>query len=130
MEEEFYATIKLKHTGEEIFAKVAVEEQEEDIKLLVVSPIIVEEIRTRGNKSGYKFEPWLKTTTSSMYIINLSDVLTLSESSDLEMILYYEDYVSKMHKTNYSELDRKMGYLGTVEETKKSLEDLFNKSLD
>ena len=51
----------------------------------------------------------------------------MTESGDLEMIIYYEDYISKINKTNYSDLNRKMGYLGTVEETKKSLEKLFKK---
>ena len=73
-------------------------------------------------------EPWMKTTTQDMFVINLSDVLTMSESGDLEMIMYYEDYISKVDKPNHSELNRKMGYLGTVEETKKNLEKLFKAS--
>ena len=75
-------------------------------------------------------EPWLKTTTQSDFVINIDDVLTMTESGDLEMIIYYEDYISKINKTNYSDLNRKMGYLGTVEETKKSLEKLFKNELD
>ena len=51
-----------------------------------------------------------------------------SESTSIEMILAYEDFVGKMFRSNYSELDRKMGYLGTVEDTKKSLEKLFKAS--
>ena len=73
-------------------------------------------------------EPWLKTSSQDMFILDMDDVLTISESSSIEMICYYEDYVSKMFKSNYSELDRKMGYLGTVEDTKKSLENLFKSS--
>ena len=69
-----------------------------------------------------------ETTTQDMFVINLSDVLTMSESCDVEMICYYEDYVSKVDKPNHSELNRKMGYLGTVEETKKNLEKLFKAS--
>ena len=65
-------------------------------------------------------EPWLKTTTQSDFVINMNDVLTMTESGDLEMIIYYEDYINKINKGNYSDLNRKMGYLGTVEETKKS----------
>jgi hypothetical protein len=52
----------------------------------------------------------------------------MSESCDIEMIMYYEDYISKVDKPNHSELNRKMGYLGTVEETKKNLEKLFKAS--
>ena len=128
MEEEFYASIKLKHSGEEIFTKVCASEEEDRTMLVLSNPIVVEEIKFRGKPAGYKMEPWLKTSTQDMFIINLSDVLTMSESADIQMIMYYEDYVSKSNKTAHCDLDRKMGYLGTVEETKKSLEKLFEAS--
>ena len=128
MEEEFYASIKLKHSGEEIFTKVCANEEDDRTMLILSNPIIVEEIKFRGKPAGYKMEPWLKTTTQDMFVINLSDVLTMSESCDIEMIMYYEDYISKVDKPNHSELNRKMGYLGTVEETKKNLEKLFKAS--
>ena len=128
MEEEFYASIKLKHNGEEIFSKVTPHDEEDRILLHLSYPIVVEEVKVRGRVGGYKMEPWLKTTTQSELVINMDDVLTMTESGDLEMIIYYEDYISKINKSNYSELDRKMGYLGTVEETKKSLEKLFEAS--
>ena len=128
MEEEFYASIKLKHSGEEIFSKVCANEEEDRTMLVLSNPIIVEEIKFRGKPTGYKMEPWIKTTTQDMFVIDLSDVLTMSESCDIEMIMYYEDYISKVGKPNHSELNRKMGYLGTVEETKKNLEKLFKAS--
>ncbi len=128
MEEEFYASIKLKHSGEEIFTKVTPHDEEDRILLHLSHPIVVEEVKVRGRVGGYKMEPWLKTTTQSDVVIHMDDVLTMTESGDLEMIIYYEDYISKVNKSNYSELDRKMGYLGTVEETKKSLEKLFEAS--
>ena len=128
IESEFYATIKLKYSGEEIFTKVAASEEEDRTVLILSNPIVVELIKTRGRHQGYKMEPWLKTSSQDMFILDMNDVLTISESSSIEMICYYEDYVSKMFKSNYSELDRKMGYLGTVEDTKKSLEKLFESS--
>ena len=128
MEEEFYASIKLKHSGEEIFSRVCTSEEEDRTMLVLSNPIVVEEIKFRGKPAGYKMEPWLKTSTQDMFVINLSDVLTMSESSDIQMIMYYEDYVSKSNKTAHCDLDRKMGYLGTVEETKKNLEKLFEAS--
>ena len=128
MEEEFYATIKLKHNGEEIFSKVTPNSEGDRTLLHLDSPIVVEVMKVRGKLAGYKMEPWLKTSTNTDFVIDLDDVLLMTESGDLEMILYYEDYISKMNKGNYSELDRKMGYLGTVEETKKSLEKLFKAS--
>lgn len=128
MEEEFYASIKFKHSGEEIFSKVIPHDEEDRLLLYLSYPIVVEEIKVRGRTGGYRMEPWLKTTTQSDFVININDVLTMTESGDLEMIVYYEDYISKINKTNYSDLNRKMGYLGTVEETKKSLEKLFKAS--
>jgi len=128
IEDDFYCSIKLKHTGEEIFGKVAASEEEDRTMLLVSNPIVISEVKTRGRSAGYKMEPWLKTSTEDMFILNMDDVLTMSESNNIEMICYYEDYVHKMHKSNHSELNREMGYLGTVEETKKSLEKLFKAS--
>ena len=127
IEDDFFATIKLK-CGDEIFAKVAASDEDDRTMLLVSNPIIIEPVKSRGSITGYKFEPWLKTTKEDMFIINLDDVLTLSESEDIEMILYYQDYIRKMFKGNNSKLDRKMGYLSSVHEAKEVLEKLYNNS--
>ena len=127
IEDDFFATIKLK-CGDEIFAKVAASEEEDRTMLLISNPICVEEVKTRGNVAGYKFEPWLKTSSEDLFVINLEDVLTMSESENIELIVNYQDYVRKINKQNYSKLDRKMGYLGNVHDTKEVLEKLFNNS--
>ena len=130
IEDDFYATVKFK-SGEEIFAKVAATEEEDRTILLVSNPIIVQEIKSRSGSVGYKIEPWLKTTTDDMFIINLSDILTLSESSDIEMIMMYQDYIRSSNKVgtdNQSNISRNMGYLGNVNDTKELLEKIFNRS--
>jgi len=129
MEEDFYATVKFK-SGEEVFAKVAASEEEGRTMLIVSNPIIVKELKGRSGVVGYKVEPWLKTTTDDMFIVNLSDVLTLSESSDIEMIMMYQDYLRTSDKQNQNQasLSRSMGYLGTVNDTKELLEKIFKKS--
>ena len=127
IEDDFYCTIKFK-CGDEVFAKVAASEEEDRTMLLVSNPIVIEEITIRGKITGYKFEPWLKTTKEDMFIVNLEDVLTMSESEDIEMILYYQDYVRKSNKTNYSKLDRKMGYLSSVNDAKEVLEKIYESS--
>lgn len=131
IEEDFYATIKLK-SGEEIFAKVAASEEEDRTLLIVSNPINVIEVKGRsGDILGYKIEPWLKTTTDDMFIININDVLTLSESSDIEMIMMYQNYVRQSE--NYSESNqyklsnRDMGYISSVADAKEVLEKIFNK---
>ena len=130
IEDDFYATVKFK-SGEEIFAKVAATEEEDRTILLVSNPMVVQEIKSRSGSVGYKIEPWLKTTTDDMFIINLSDILTLSESSDIEMIMMYQDYIRSSNKVgtdNQSNISRNMGYLGNVNDTKELLEKIFNRS--
>jgi len=130
IEEDFYCTVKLK-TGEEIFAKVAASEEEDRTFLIISSPIIVSEIKNRTGIVGYKIEPWLKTTTEDMFIINMEDVITLSESFDIEMISMYQDYVresSRRKSNNEFKLSRKMGYISNVNDAKEILENLFKKS--
>ena len=129
IEDDFYSTIKLK-SGEEIFAKVAASEEDNRTMLLVHSPITISEIKGRSGTIGYKVEPWLKTTTDDIFIINMNDVLTLSESSDIEMIMMYQDFVKHSCKDtiNRSRINRRMGYLGNVNDTKKVLENIFKSS--
>ena len=131
IEEDFYATIKLR-SGEEIFAKVAASEEQDRTMLIVSNPIMVKEIKSKAdNVVGYKIEPWLKTTSEDMFIIKLDDVLTLSESSDIEIIMMYQDYVrngSREDTNGSSKINRKMGYLGNVNDTKELLEKIYKSS--
>ena len=128
IEEDFYATLKLK-TGEEIFAKIAASEEDDRTMLIVSNPIIISEIKGRTGVVGYKVEPWLKTTTEDLFLINLEDVLTLSESFDIEMIMVYQNYVRNSKKDlNQSKISRKMGYIANVNDAKEILEKIFKNS--
>ena len=126
MEDDFYATLKFKN-GEEIFARIAASEEENRTMLLVHHPILVSEIKGKKGLLGYKVEPWLKTTREDMFIINMDNVLTLSESQDVEMIMMHQNFVrdSSQDMTNHSKINRRMGYLGNVNDTKEILEKLF-----
>jgi len=131
IEDDFYATIKLV-SGEEIFAKVAASEEEDKTILIVSNPITIGEIKTRVGVVGYKIEPWLKTTKKDLFLINLDKVVTISESSDIEMITLYQRFLrdNKDDETPSpsSRLSRKMGLLGNIDETKKKLEKIFKSS--
>lgn len=129
IEDDFYATVKLK-TGEEIFAKVAASEEEDRTLLLVTHPIVISEIKLRGSVAGYKLEPWLKTTTDDMFVLNMDDIITLSESSDIEMIQMYQTFVRDSISDNKGtvKLSRKMGYISTVNDAKEILEKLYKSS--
>ena len=127
IEDDFFSTVKLK-SGEEIFAKVAASEEDGRTMLLITNPIVVNEIKGKMGTVGYKVEPWLKTTTEDMFILDMKDILTMSESSDIEMIMMYQDYVRSADKnvSNESTLNRKMGRLGNVNDMKEILEKIYN----
>ena len=126
IEEDFYATLKFK-SGEEIFARVAAAEEDDRTMLLVSNPVVVNEINSKHGVVGYKVEPWLKTTTEDMFVINMRDVLTMSESNDIEMIMMYQDYVRSSQDTtpNESKINRRMGRIGNVNDVKEILEKLY-----
>ena len=127
MEEDFYATIKFK-SGEEIFSKVSCSEEEDRTFLLLDNPVTIERVRNKGSIYGYKFEPWLKTSKEDLLIINLEDVLTLVESKDVETIAMHQTFSHQQHNdldNKQKKLNRKMGYISTISEAKKSLEKLF-----
>ena len=130
IEDDFYATVKLK-SGEEIFAKVAASEEDDRTLLIVSNPIIANEVKSRTSTVGYKIEPWLKTTTDDMFVVNLNDVLTMSESSDIEIIMMYQEYIrsnNKLPNSNQSKIDRKMGRIGNVRDAKEILEKIYKNS--
>ena len=129
IEDDFYATLKFK-SGEEVFAKVAASEEEGRTMLLVHNPIVVCEIRAKTGIVGYKVEPWLKTTREDMFVINLADILTLSESDDMEMIMLHQNFTRDCQKDyeHQAKLNRKMGYLSTVRDAKENLEKIFKQS--
>ena len=126
IEDDFYATIKFK-SAEEIFAKVAASEEINRTVLLVSNPIIVNEVQGKKGMLGYRIEPWLKTTKEDMFMIDLTDVLTMSESSDVEMISMYQRWLRDTSKVKNDEpkLSRKMGYISNVNDAKDILEKLY-----
>jgi len=126
MEDDFYATIKFKN-GEEIFAKVSASEEEDRTMLILSNPVMATEVKAKGGLVGYKVEPWLKTTKEDMFIINMTDVLTISESNDVHMISMFQQFVQDSDKMRKGEpkLSRKMGYISNVNDAKDILEKLY-----
>jgi len=64
------------------------------------------------------------------FVINVSDVLTMSESSDIEMIMMYENYIRNLSGVNSSnsKLNRRMGYISNIKDAKELLEKLYKSS--
>ena len=129
MEEEFYSTIKL-ITGEEIVAKVCY--MEEEHSLLLENPKKVTEIKQRKNGEtveGFVLVDWIHSTYENMFVLPMERVLTMSEL-DKRIERYYLSIVDgndeeDIGKVQPSKLNQRMGYLGSVNEMKKTLEKIY-----
>ena len=131
MEEEFYSIIKLV-SGEEIFALVSVDENDENPILVLQNPVIISTVNTPGG-SMIKVKPWLNLTEESMFMIRLDKVITMIESKDQRLIDVYNNYnedVDEDASLGGSVMPTsKMGYLSSVKDARKDLEDLFKKDI-
>ena len=125
-EDDFYATLKLK-SGEEVFARVAASEEEDRTMLIIHTPVTFSEIKNKSGLVGYKVEPWLKTTREDMFIVNMDNVITLSESNDMEMIIMYQHFLKDAQREmqHQHKLNRRMGYISNVKDAKENLEKIF-----
>ena len=126
IEDDFYATIKLKSV-EEVFARVAASEEEDRTMLILHTPVMFSEIKNKGGLVGYKVEPWLKTTREDMFIVNMDNVITLSESNDMEMIIMYQHFLRDAQREMHHQhkINRRMGYISNVNDAKENLEKIF-----
>ncbi len=133
MEEEFYSTIKLT-SGEEIIAKVCYLSDENCI--LVENPMLVEKIshkKNGRNLEGFVLKEWIHSTYESMFVIKMEQIVTMTELDEnienfyLKNINSDDDYKNKIN-LEPKDVSRRMGYLGSVKETKEYLEDIFNRS--
>ena len=135
MEEEFYSTLKLT-SGEEIIAKVCYLPEEDS--LLVEHPMLVEKLTQKKNGNtvqGFVLKEWISSTYESLFVIRMNQVVTMSEL-DKKIRTFY---LNNLNDPNESESEdtidikpknfsKRMGYLGSVKEAKKFLEDIYKKS--
>lgn len=128
MEEEFYGTVKLK-SGEEIFAKVSASEESNETVLLLLSPVIISELKDKSDRTkGYKVEPWLKTVDEDLILIKMTDVITIIENTNKDMIGLYDHYIRSYNSRmdNYSKISKEMGYVSSLKDAVTMLEKLYN----
>jgi len=139
MEEEFYASIKLT-SGEEIVAKVSYDSNDDVI--VVLEPRVIEKVEQKKGKmivEGIVFDDWMNATFENMFIIPRSQIITMIEL-DERIISFYEDHLkdkSQYRKSRSKESNSSSkrqnprnseGYLGSIKESKKLLEEIYNKS--
>ena len=131
MEDDFYASLKL-ISGEEVFAKVAACDEDNRTLLLLHNPVKVEQVKLPGGNitAGYKVEPWLKTSNEDMMVLDMKNIMTMVECNDIEMITIHQRYVAdSAEQGTRSRIDRRMGYISSVQDAKKMLEQLYRKDI-
>ena len=131
MEDDFYASLKL-ISGEEVFVKVAACDEDNRTLLLLHNPVLVQHVKLPGGNivAGYKVEPWMKTNDEDMFVLDMKNILTLVECNDIEMIAIHQRYVEESSQDgNRSSIDRRMGYISSVKDAKKMLEQLYKKDI-
>ena len=126
MEEEFYGILKLV-SGEEILSKVCPCEEDSRIILILDNPVIIETINIKQlGMSGLKVHPWIKMSEESMFIIDMENVLTITETKDSELLRIHEKYVRERNRTSgKTKVTPNMGYLSSVADARINLEKLF-----
>ena len=132
MEDDFYASLKL-ISGEEVFAKVAACDEDDRTLLLLHNPVLLNRISLPGSNicAGYKVEPWMKTNEEDMFVMDMKNIMTMVECNDIEMIAIHQRYVEESSQEgNRSNIDRRMGYISSVKDAKKMLEQLYKKEFN
>ena len=131
-EQEFLATLKLV-SGEEVISMVLYLEDED--KVLLSNPFLVEQSKQRQGQLevvGFSFKEWVMASFDDMYIISRDHIITITETKG-PIEEFYKKNLEKiqsskqlLHKPN--KLPRKSGYLGSINDTKNTLENIYKKS--
>ena len=132
MGDEFYAVLKLV-TGEEIFALVSVDENDGDPIIMLSNPVVMKMLYN-GVGQYVKVRPWLELPTEDLFLMKYDKIVTMSEISDKNMIKFYDRYLSEddvdIELDGKVSLNTKMGLIATVEDARKSLENIFKRNTD
>ena len=127
MKEEFHGVVKL-ITGEEIFALISIEETDQEPIIMLQSPVIMKML-SNGAGQYVKIKPWLELPEEDLYLIKPDKIITMSEVKDKQVIHFYERYLNdeelEIVFDGQVKLSDQMGYISTVEKSRKLLEELY-----
>ena len=137
MEEEFYSIIKLT-SGEEILSLVSIDDNDGDPLVILQNPKTIKIIETHHG-IHIKVKSWIEMSTDDIFIIKQDKIITMTETKDDRLIDIYNSYIEDddsfeirkpSNKSGKTKPSKKMGYLSSVEDARKKLEDIFNNSIE
>ena len=133
MDGEFHSIIKL-ISGEEILSTVTVDENDGDPVITLKRPIIIKMI---ANSRGMyiKVKPWIELADEETFVIKGDRVLTMTETKNKKLIALYNNYLNEEEGeipnfTGQVKPSQEMGYLASVDDSRKKLEELFKLNLN
>ena len=133
MSDKFLAVIKLK-TSEEVLAQIEMSPRGDVMSLDYPAMIGESSFTKRPGVSIIKIEPWIKTGREKTYIVEMSNIITICEISDKDVIAAYNNFVKAYYESENPfqkqkpKMTKEMGYISNVKDARKSLEDIFKNS--
>ena len=133
MSDKFLAVVKLK-TSEEVLAQIEMSSQGDVMSLDYPAMIGESSFTKRPGVSIIKIEPWIKTGREKTYIVEMSNIITICEISDKDVIKAYNNFVKAYYESESPfqkpkpKMTKEMGYISNVKDARKSLEDIFKNS--
>jgi hypothetical protein len=140
MGDEFYAIIKLT-SGEEILSLISIDENEGDPIIMLQNPITMKIINSHRGMH-IKVKSWIEMSSDDIFIIKPDKIMTMTETTDERLIDIYTNYIEDEDDNLYDSISeskssagkvtpsQKMGYVSTVEDARKKLEDIFKLEIE
>ena len=133
MSDKFLAVVKLK-TSEEVLGQIEMSPQGDVMSLDYPAMVGESSFTKRPGVSIIKIEPWIKTGREKTYIVEMSNIITICEISDKDVIKAYNNFVKAYYESESPfqkpkpKMTKEMGYISNVKDARKSLEDIFKNS--
>ena len=130
MQEEFYSIIKLV-SGEEVLSLISIDENDGDPLVILQNPICIKIIES-SQGLYVKVKSWMELSDDDFFIVRPDKIITMTETKDKNLIEIYNNYIEdndsiEVHTPSGKvKPSSKMGYVSSVEEARKSLENLYN----
>ena len=135
MGDEFHSVIKM-ISGEEVLSLIAIDDNDGDPIIILQNPVMIKFIE---GKQGtlIKIKPWMELSDEDFFFVKPEKIITMTETTDKKLIEVYTDYISSKNDDYDDEMpigkvkpDSKMGYISSVKEARKKLEEIFKLELE
>ena len=135
MGDEFHSVIKM-ISGEEVLSLIAIDDNDGDPIIILQNPVMIKFIE---GKQGtlIKIKPWMELSDEDFFFVKPEKIITMTETTDKKLIEVYTDYINSKNDDYDDEMpigkvkpDSKMGYISSVKEARKKLEEIFKLELE